>query len=100
MKTIIPLELVKAYKARQITIYEIGEKIGRSPSTVFHALQDQGVDTTRHRNRLEERNRQVVAAYRQHRNLETVRKAFGLTKQRVYQIVERSDPSLLPRRKR
>ena len=100
MKTRIPSEYVDAYKRHEITIYDISELVGKSPSTVYHALQDENVDTTSHRKRKEERNKKLIGAYASgERTLEEVGGQFGITKQRAQQIIDREAPATLRRKK-
>jgi len=89
MKTKIPPEFVAAYCRKEMTIYDISEEIDKSPSTVYNALVNEGVDTTSHRRRKQDRNERVVAA-RKNETLERVGAKFGITKERVRQIVAKA----------
>ena len=96
MRTQIPSKYVAAYQRREMTVYDISELIGKSPSTVYNALFLGGVDTGTHRKRLENRNKKVVDAYQANKGtLEEIGKMFGgISKQRVKQIIDREFETL------
>lgn len=99
MRTKIPAEFIAAYKQHEMTIYDISERIGKSPSTVYHALAEDGVDTGAHRRRKKHRNEELVGAYQTgNGTLEEVGSLFGISKERVRQIIEREAPEVLRRR--
>ncbi len=87
MKATIPQEFVTAYVERRMTVYEIAEKVGRAVSTVYNALLAQSVDTSHHRNRMKSRNEQIVEAHDELQNAELVGEAFGISRERVRQIL-------------
>ena len=96
----LPKQYVEAYQAERMTVYDIAQALGRSPSDVYNALRDEHVDTSRFKHRFRERNASIVAAYRKNPNIIIVGRDFGITKQRVHQILEKEAPEILRRRPR
>jgi hypothetical protein len=93
-KTEIPPELVEAYQRREVTLYEIAQRVEKAPSTVYNALKGK-VDTSAYRQRFRERNQKILQIYEEGKlSLEEIGKKceewFGkkITKQRVKQIIE------------
>ncbi len=88
MKAKIPQELVTAYVEQRMTVYEIADHLGKAVSTVYNALVTESVDTSRHRHRMKTRNEQIVEAHDELQNMELVGQRFGITRERVRQILK------------
>lgn len=96
----LSLELKDAYVQGRITVYQIADQLGCSPSSAYNALVKDGIDTSKYRHRLSKRNKEIVEAYKKYPNIIVVGKKFRISKQRVHQILENLAPEILNRRPR
>jgi IS30 family transposase len=97
---LLPQRCIQAYQEEKMTVYDIARVLGRSPSAVYNALKEENIDTSRFKHRFKERNAAIVEAYRKNPNIINVGHDFGITKQRVHQILEKEAPEILRRRPR
>jgi IS30 family transposase len=84
----VPEHLAEAYRDGRITIPGIARTLGRSNSAVYNVLRRLGFNTAGYRQRLAERNRTIVEAYRSGKSICKLAERFQITRQRVFQILQ------------